>query len=37
MAVLTSHPPDSLTEAHHTVEDLTRVTATPTALHLTAT
>jgi len=34
VAVLTSHPPDVLAEAHHTVENLTRVTAIPTALHL---
>ncbi|TDC71383.1 HAD family hydrolase [Actinomadura sp. GC306] len=37
LAVLTSHPPESLTAAHHTVDDLTRVKAAPGALHLAAT
>ena len=34
IAVLTSHPPESLTEAHHTVRNLTQVTATPTGLRI---
>lgn len=32
LAVTTSHRPDSLTEAHHTIHDLTQVTTTPTGL-----
>ncbi|TDC52359.1 HAD family hydrolase [Actinomadura sp. KC345] len=34
LAVHTSHPPGALTGAHHAVEDLTRITATPTGLRL---
>ncbi|WP_396448042.1 HAD-IA family hydrolase [Actinomadura sp.] len=34
VAVLTSHPKESLTTAHHTVETLTRVTAAPAGLRL---
>ncbi|MEO3823544.1 HAD-IA family hydrolase [Actinomadura sp. B10D3] len=36
LAVLTSHAQESLTEAHHIVRDLTRVTAAPDGLHVTA-
>lgn len=36
LAVQTSHPPEALTAAHHTVQTLTHVKATHTALHLTA-
>jgi mannitol-1-/sugar-/sorbitol-6-phosphatase len=35
VAVLTSHPPESVGAAHHTVQDLTGVTATPAGLRLT--
>ena len=34
LAVLTSHPEGSLTAAHHTVEDLTHVTAAPNGLRV---
>jgi sugar-phosphatase len=36
LAVLTSHPQGSLTAAHHTVQNLTHVTAAPTGLHVAA-
>ncbi|TYB44597.1 HAD-IA family hydrolase [Actinomadura chibensis] len=34
VAVLTSHPREALTGAHHIVDDLTRVTATPSGLRV---
>ncbi|MFC4051420.1 HAD-IA family hydrolase [Actinomadura syzygii] len=34
VAVLTSHPREVLTAAHHMVDDLTRVTATPSGLRV---
>ncbi|WP_067795123.1 HAD-IA family hydrolase [Actinomadura formosensis] len=34
LAVLTSHPRESLAAAHHTVENLARVAAAPDGLHL---
>ncbi|TYK47910.1 HAD-IA family hydrolase [Actinomadura decatromicini] len=34
VAVLTSHPREVLTAAHHIVDDLTRVTATPSGLRV---
>jgi sugar-phosphatase len=34
LAVLTSHPQESLTAAHHTVQNLTHVTPAPTGLHI---
>lgn len=36
VALVTSHPEESLGEAHHVVQDLSRVSAIPTGLHLTA-
>ncbi|MCP9984131.1 HAD-IA family hydrolase [Actinomadura madurae] len=35
LAVLTSHAQDSLTAAHHIVQDLARVAASPDGLHVT--
>ena len=34
LAVHTSHPPETLTAAHHAIEDLTHITAIPTGLSL---
>ncbi|MES9540377.1 MULTISPECIES: HAD-IA family hydrolase [unclassified Actinomadura] len=34
VALVTSHPEESLAEAHHVVRDLSRVRSTPTGLHL---
>ncbi|GAA2273744.1 HAD family hydrolase [Actinomadura luteofluorescens] len=35
LALVTSHPEESLAEAHHVVQDLSRVRSTPAGLHLT--